>query len=543
MDKEIIQKYTELLFRAALKKCGNFSDAEDLTQETLCCYFQCKKPIKEPIAWLKTVMYRKYYDLLRRKYKLPTVSFDLVPEFSENCCDYSNGLNRPNEEEIRRGVAYLSEKYREVIVSHYFYGEKVNDIAARLDIPRGTVLSRLSGGREQMRKGFEDMNAYEKQSYQPECLDITCNGSQGFHDEPWSLVHDDLLKQNILIAAYNKPLSDTEIAKSLGIPTAYVEAAVNDLIKSELMCKAGAKVFTDFMIITPEDLSSSLKPQIEFTKTYYADMLKIVMKFINCFEKVSFMQELSKSKQKKLKHFFLLQLLSTSIFTAAKKLVPDEEVFPQRPDGGRWIAQGIRYPKGYNFENSDFRRYSYGGERRSVYENTLGAKIIDLHIYDTQPDLNKYNKGPLGISDQALPLILYVLLCGIPFETTSIDISLLKSIPYLCECGILSQTNGNPQVDIPIITMEEYKEIESFRISVMYEMAELLYPKFISLFPKIKFNIPRHLEARVAKFRRYYCYAIPMTFMEESKRLGDLDIQNAAPPMVLVVDDQNRGLR
>ena len=114
MEKETIKKYTELLFSAALKKCGNFSDAEDLTQETLCCYFQYKKPVDEPVAWLKTVMYRKYYDLLRRKYRLPMVSFDIVPEFSESFCDYNNDYdseqNRPGEEEIRREVAYLSEK-------------------------------------------------------------------------------------------------------------------------------------------------------------------------------------------------------------------------------------------------------------------------------------------------------------------------------------------------------------------------------------------------------------------------------------------------
>ena len=547
MEKETIKKYTELLFSAALKKCSNFSDAEDLTQETLCCYFQYKKPVDEPVAWLKTVMYRKYYDLLRRKYRLPTVRFDIVPEFSESFCDYNNDYdseqNRPGEEEIRREVAYLSEKYREVIVSHYLYGEKVNDIAARLNIPKGTVLSRLSAGREQMRKGFEDMNAYEKHSYRPECLEITCYGAQGFHDEPLSLVKDNLLKQNILISAYNKPLADTEIAKSLGVPTAYVEAAVNDLVRSELMCRTGAKVFTDFMIITPDDLSKTLEPQIEFTKTYYSEMLKIIAKFFNYFDNVSFIQELSKTKQNKLKHFFLLHLLSVSIFNAAKKLIPDEEIFPQRPDGGRWIAQGIKYPKGFNLKNSGFSGYSYGGERRSVYENTLGAKIIDLHIYDTQPDLNKYNKGPLGICDKDLPLILYAISRGIPFEYTNIDISLLKSIPYLCECGILTQTDSNPKVDIPIIMPEEYSEIESICSSVMCEMIEFLYLNFKTLFPKIKFNIPKHLEERIAKFRKYYCYAIPMAFIKESARLGDLGIQNDVPPMVLVVDDQNKGLR
>lgn len=142
-----------------------------------------------------------------------------------------------------------------------------------------------------------------------------------------------------------------------------------------------------------------------------------------------------------------------------------------------------------------------------------------------------------------LPLILYAISRGIPFEYTNIDISLLKSIPYLCECGILTQTDSNPKVDIPIIMPEEYSEIESICSSVMCEMIEFLYLNFKTLFPKIKFNIPNHLEERIAKFRKYYCYAIPMAFIKESARLGDLGIQNDVPPMVLVVDDQNKGLR
>ena len=59
------------------------------------------------------------------------------------------------------------------------------------------------------------------------------------------------MKQNILIAAYDLPASPDEIARTLGIPAPYVEKAVDCLIKSQLMCPAGRKVFTDFMITRP----------------------------------------------------------------------------------------------------------------------------------------------------------------------------------------------------------------------------------------------------------------------------------------------------
>ena len=152
---------------------------------------------------------------------------------------------------MRREIAFLSKRYREVIVRHYLYGQKVNQIAQELEIPKGTVLSRLASGREQIKKGMENMKNYDTQSYTPEYLDISLHGTPGLHGEPQSIVESDLMKQNILIAAYDLPASPDEIARTLGIPAPYVEKAVECLIKSQLMCPAGRKVFTDFMITRP----------------------------------------------------------------------------------------------------------------------------------------------------------------------------------------------------------------------------------------------------------------------------------------------------
>lgn len=539
MENAEIQKYAEHLFQIALARCQNLSDAEDLTQETLLAALQYQKPINNMEAWLGTVLNRKYYDMLRKKYRLPVVSIDLVPE-TEDHADDSCPPDRPDAEAVRREVAYLGEKYRTVIVRHYLYGEKVQDIADDLGIPKGTVLSRLWGGREQMRKGFDEMEGYEKQSYSPERLEVSCSGSTGFRDEPYSLVEGDLMKQNILIAAYKKPVTAVEIAKALGIPTAYIETAVNDLTESQLMCQNGNRYFTDFMIMTPADRLKGLDVQIRLVEEAYGALLPCVNGFLDKMRALECCVRLQETKRRKLEYYFILELFVSAVSTAQDRIVPSKEEYPQRPDGGRWVAQGSWYPRDFDFENYRFRKYRYGGCRREYRENFLNAKSIMLQIYDTQPDLNKYQHGPVELSDDNLAKLLYILSRGIPFEATGFDPVFLEDIPHLTECGILKSAEGEPAVDIPMLTPGEYRAIDNLRIEYMYVMAEVLQPKLQEIHPGLKIEIPEHLEGRVAEFRQYPCYSIPIIFMKKAIAAGDFDDSGATPPMVLVIDEQNR---
>ena len=516
-DIENIMNY---LFSAALKKCGNFEDAEDLTSETMLAALKYPNEIKDIKKWLSAVLNHKYYDMLRRKYKLPMVSINLIsediPDFKEEQAD------APSDDEIRREVAYLSGKYREVIVRHYLNGEKVQNIADKLGIPKGTVLSRLSTGREQIRKGFDSMERYKKQSYQPERLEITCNGCTGLNNEPFSLTEGDMLKQNILIAAYEKPITCVEIALALGIPTAYIENAVNDLIKSELMQRKGDKVFTDFMIATPEQILKSLDVQIEFSKKNYNTIWSLVREFIEEINVSTKDLNLRESEQRKLEYFFVLHLFSNGIYQAVQRIVPSKEEYPLRPDGGKWIAFGNRYPLDFDFENYRFAKYCYGGERRSYEENFFSSKSVDLHIYDAQPDLNKYQHGDTLLSDEMFMKMLYVIYKGIPFNYTGLDPIYLERIPHLAEGGILRMENGIPQLDIPVISKQKYDELDKLRINKIYEFADMFEPL---------------LREIMAEFRKYSCYAFPVAVIKEAMEKGDFYTENCTPPMVMVIEE------
>lgn len=79
MQLKELEKQTEFLLLAALRKCGNLEDAQDITQDTLLAaltYLSNGNTISDMRGWLLTVLNRKYYYILRQKYKFPVVSPD-----------------------------------------------------------------------------------------------------------------------------------------------------------------------------------------------------------------------------------------------------------------------------------------------------------------------------------------------------------------------------------------------------------------------------------------------------------------------------------
>lgn len=539
MKNEIIN-YVEYLFALALKMCGDVNNAEDLTQETLLTAFQYINRggnISNMKYWLTSVLSNKWNEALRQKYRLPLVSVDVIPDVEDH--NDENDVDRPTAEQVRREVAYLARLQREVIIKHYLEGKKVQDIANELEIPKGTVLSRLSSGRDQMRKGFDSMEQYEKQSYIPERLEVCCSGNPGFNEEPWSLVSDDLMKQNILIIAYEQPVTAVEIAKALGIPTPYVESAIEDLVRCELMVRSGNKVVTDFLISTPAEKSSKLDIQLDFASQQYQEVWNLITELFSDINSLSWFERLSVIAQIDLKYYAMIDVLSRGQFQAIRKIVDTNEIYPERPDGGRWIAQGTRYKMNFKWENDPFSKYAYGGERLANWNNFFSSKSVELHVYDTQPDLNKYEHGPVEIHDDNLCKMLYILYKGIPFEYTGFNLRFLEDIPHLALCGVLRYENDKPQVAIPVLSKKEFSELYKISASYMAKLGGLIETPLRKLFPQLKLDIPEHLEGRIAEFRKYVFYAFPMAIVKRAVSEGDfiLDSMQKAIPMVLVIEE------
>lgn len=256
--------YGEYLLNLALGKTNNFEQAEDLVSETLISAIVALEngtKIDNPKTYLSGILNHKFNDFLRSKYSKPVISYGVIPDFEiagkeegqETALEKI--IRKEDEENVRHIIAQLSKNYREVLVRHFIHGQDLQSIADELDVNANTVKSRLNTARMNVKAKLEnEMEKYEKQSYEPELLHVWVYGETEAGC-PISYINNSshLIHQNILIMAYKKPLTITELSQGLGISAAYIEPIVEELISYDLMARKGDKVYTSFIIITQEE--------------------------------------------------------------------------------------------------------------------------------------------------------------------------------------------------------------------------------------------------------------------------------------------------
>ncbi len=142
-----IREYGHRVQSLAFIWLKNKYDAEDAAQEVFLTYLR-KAPkflsAQKEKSWLMTVTVNRCRDMLRAKHReeLP-LSEDLsyIP---------------PEESEVLQAVLELEEAYRVPIHLHYYEGYSIREIAVLLRLRPGTVGSRLSRGREILKKRLEE---------------------------------------------------------------------------------------------------------------------------------------------------------------------------------------------------------------------------------------------------------------------------------------------------------------------------------------------------------------------------------------------------
>jgi RNA polymerase sigma-70 factor (ECF subfamily) len=227
-------EYLEYLYRLAEKQYNDCPDIDTLVQDTLTAFIiknSKGENIDYPKGFLSAVLKNKYNAWLREKYKAEYMEY-FDSNISETCDELAEKeeAERKSEEyeSVRREIGRLILIYREVTVSHYVHGHTVDQIAKDLGIPRGTVLSRLSAARDQIKEGLEKMEKYSQISYEPITAFIGIWGSGGLNGEPFSLMRTDI-EVNILNLAYVNPVSVRGIADTMGMPSAYLEPIIDEL--------------------------------------------------------------------------------------------------------------------------------------------------------------------------------------------------------------------------------------------------------------------------------------------------------------------------
>ena len=159
------------LYGGALRMTRNPQDAEDLVQETyLKAYkaFDRFTPGTNLKAWLYRIMTNTYINTYRKKQRRPLVtSADEVTDnqlYTSSSHD-STGLESAEVEALKQmpnsriseALNSLNEDYRMVVYYADVEGLAYKEIAEVMNIPLGTVMSRLHRGRKQLREMLKDV--------------------------------------------------------------------------------------------------------------------------------------------------------------------------------------------------------------------------------------------------------------------------------------------------------------------------------------------------------------------------------------------------
>lgn len=176
-EEEIIP-HLDALYNFALRLTSDPNDAEDLVQDTIVKAFRFFSSYEKGTnakAWLFRILKNSYINNYRKQSKQPNqVDYDEVATFYEtiraertDTSDLEDRMFRELiDDDISNALEELPEDFRTVVLLCDVEGFTYEEIANMLDVPIGTIRSRLHRGRNLLKA--ELMDYAQKRGYQPD---------------------------------------------------------------------------------------------------------------------------------------------------------------------------------------------------------------------------------------------------------------------------------------------------------------------------------------------------------------------------------------
>ena len=153
----MVHSYYESLYRFALSLTQREEDACDLTQETFYRWatkgaqLRDKSKVK---SWLFTTLYREFLGSRRRQTRFPHFEIEAVDRELPALQPRTVGVM--DAATVVQALLQIEESYRAPLTLFYLEEHSYREIAEILEVPIGTVMSRLSRGKAQLRHVLAD---------------------------------------------------------------------------------------------------------------------------------------------------------------------------------------------------------------------------------------------------------------------------------------------------------------------------------------------------------------------------------------------------
>ena len=150
-DAIVAEHYDALLnFATSLTKSRD--TAKDLVQHTfmqMTRYHDSLRDVRKVKSWLNQILYREFLKRRRKDQRL-LIEEDDSPTFTLLESEPERNLYDDEVAAVRDSVERLDPVFKDAVRLRYFEGLEYNEIAERLKVPVGTIMSRLSRARNRL---------------------------------------------------------------------------------------------------------------------------------------------------------------------------------------------------------------------------------------------------------------------------------------------------------------------------------------------------------------------------------------------------------
>ena len=149
--QQLVDDHYLPLYRYAYRLTGSAADAEDLTQEAFCKAQAQLGQLRDQDrarAWLFSILRNAYLHRARSEKQHREVSFELVGDLPEPSPE---PLPEVEPQQLQQALDELPEVFRTPVILYYFEEFSYRDIAEQMDLPIGTVMSRLARAKAYLR--------------------------------------------------------------------------------------------------------------------------------------------------------------------------------------------------------------------------------------------------------------------------------------------------------------------------------------------------------------------------------------------------------
>ncbi|HEY8996067.1 MAG TPA: RNA polymerase sigma factor [Lacunisphaera sp.] len=156
MFTQLVDAHYTPLYRFALSLTKSPSDAGDLTQQTFFIWAKQGHALREEgkaKSWLFTTLYREFLRIRRRSDRVTALE-DLGPVEADPPAPEVDLVTGMDASLVVEALQEVDETYRVPLTLFYMQDMAYKEIAEMLEVPIGTVMSRLSRGKAQLRSAL-----------------------------------------------------------------------------------------------------------------------------------------------------------------------------------------------------------------------------------------------------------------------------------------------------------------------------------------------------------------------------------------------------